>query len=222
VNAYEEIVRAEREAERRFERPEFGAVETDGVRVPIVSKHAIQTEPDYTDHVVGAHARRRAAIAEFGFAVPTERALGALAGLGPIVEVGASGGEWARLLHDRGVDVLATDADPSGTGVGMDGTRVWTEVAEGDAAEVAAAHPDRALLVIWPHYDEDWPGLALAAYEGDVVAYVGEGRHGCTGDERFHDLLEEWGEPEVVALPTWPGVHDNLYIYRRRRDDAEA
>jgi hypothetical protein len=48
----------------------------------------------------------------FGYAVPTEEALAALAALSPLLEIGAGVGYWAALLRGRGADVLATDAAP--------------------------------------------------------------------------------------------------------------
>ena len=45
-------------------------------------------------------------------AIPSAAALKALAKLGPIVEMGSGSGYWAAMLRERGVDVLAYDAEP--------------------------------------------------------------------------------------------------------------
>lgn len=49
----------------------------------------------------------------YAFAAPNERALAALAALGPVLEVGAGVGYWAHLLRERGVSVVATDQLPT-------------------------------------------------------------------------------------------------------------
>jgi hypothetical protein len=53
-------------------------------------------------------------IARYGFAVPTDDALSRIQAVSPdgVVEIGAGTGYWARLLHDRGVDIEAYDVAP--------------------------------------------------------------------------------------------------------------
>lgn len=62
-------------------------------------------------------------LAQYSEAVPTADAVRRLAALGSIVEVGAGGGYWARLIQDVGGDVLATDATATGTGTWSPGPR---------------------------------------------------------------------------------------------------
>jgi len=73
---------------------------------------------------------------------------------------------------------------------------------------------DRTLLLIWPSYGETWATEALGAYQGDTCIYVGEGRGGCTADDRFHQMLhEEWSLAETVAIPQYLGLHDRLEVW---------
>lgn len=76
----------------------------------------------------------------YAFAAPNEQALAALAGLAPVLEVGAGVGYWTHLLRDRGVTVVATDELPT-VQCGMDTVnqyhgRVppWTNVEQADAS----------------------------------------------------------------------------------------
>lgn len=114
-------------------------------------------------------------------------------------------------------------------------TSRWANVVRA-GVEAAAWHPRRTLLLVWPPYAESMAALALLRYwaaGGETLAYVGEGSGGCTGDDRFHALLgdpwwydedEDEGPPpgalfdlvEDVAVPSWAGIHDHLYVYRRR------
>jgi hypothetical protein len=111
-------------------------------------------------------------------------------------------------LEQKGIDVLCYDQETPSKG--------WFEVSAG-SVEKAAEHSDRALLLCWPPYDEPMAADCLSQYSGDVLVYVGEGYGGCTGDDRFHDMLSaEWKEVEHVCIPQWSGIHDYLTIYRRQ------
>jgi hypothetical protein len=68
--------------------------------------------------------------------------------------------------------------------------------------------------MVWPSYDETWPTETLGAYEGDTVIYVGEGRGGCTADDRFHQMLhDKWQLEETVAIPQYLGLNDRLEVW---------
>ncbi|EEY66398.1 uncharacterized protein PITG_03967 [Phytophthora infestans T30-4] len=51
---------------------------------------------------------------KYSWAIPDERALQIIKHYGPIVEMGAGSGYWARLLQLRGVDVVAYDLHVAG------------------------------------------------------------------------------------------------------------
>lgn len=144
----------------------------------------------------------------YAWAVPDENAIEVLAALSPIVEVGAGTGYWAKLLTQAGADVLAYD-DLSWQGL-KHGS--WFSVAQG-GPEIAAAHPDRALLLCWPPYNTPMACQALHRYAGATLAYVGEGQGGCNADDRFFVQLER---RRRVAIPQWRGIHDMLTIYKRK------
>lgn len=185
----------------------------------------------------------------YSWAVPDEAALKTIAEHSPggVMEIGAGGGYWAMLLQQRGVDVIAYDPAPPGLSESQwHSGRAWTAVRVGDHLK-AADHPTRALLLCWPSYDEPWAALAIRAYRGDTVIYIGEGPGGCTGDDAMHALLGErsgcWHhdddfndlpcpgdcpgavgalfEPVAEArIPQWHGLHDTLGVYRRVKEAA--
>lgn len=144
----------------------------------------------------------------YSWAVPSDDALSLLAAHAPLVEVCAGRGYWSALLRLRGVDVIATDAhayDPT-----------WTTVEIADAADAAAAHPERALMLVWPSWRTDTAARALAAYQGATVAYVGEPRGGqCASDAFFDALAREWSPIATCAIPRWSRTRDALTVYRR-------
>ncbi len=179
----------------------------------------------------------------YSWAIPNDAALRTIAEHGPVVEIGAGGGYWAKLLLEAGVDVVAYDPDPIGGGRREDGgydgwhdgTR-WSEVLVGDHAAVAA-YPDRTLLLVWPSYELPWTDQVLDAYRGDTVIYVGEGGGGCTGTSRMHQILggydsgcwhygddkcdcappepARFKEVGEVEIPQWAGIHDRLFVHKR-------
>lgn len=160
---------------------------------------------------------RHRACNRWSWAVPNPAAITVLAGLGPIVEVGAGTGYWARLITDAGGDIIAYDRTPPFEHPGVDPARprflcdewpegvnrfhpharLWFDVREGDGVAAAAVHADRTLFLCWPPYDDPFGADAVRAYHaagGRRVAYVGEGASGCTGDAELHALLgfEPW------------------------------
>jgi hypothetical protein len=156
----------------------------------------------------------------YAWAIPDQPALELCAAHGPIVEIGAGTGYWAKLLREMGVDVVAYDQAPpradGETNVYHLHTPQHSEVLDG-GPEKAAEHSDRALMLCWPPYNDSMASDCLARYEGSTLIYVGEGDGGCTGDGRFHETLrEEWEEVTYLHLPTYPGIHDYIAVYRRR------
>jgi SAM-dependent methyltransferase len=92
----------------------------------------------------------------------------------------------------------------------------FTEIVRGDAAtfDVPSGH---ALMLCWPPYDDPMAEAALSRYRGDCVIYIGESALGCTGSDAFHAQLEQdWKEVATYEIPQWQGIHDAVYVYRRR------
>ena len=139
-----------------------------------------------------------------------------LAGRG-VVEPGAGGGYWAWQLAQSGIDVVAYDPAPPEANKFVSG-RPWCPVLRNDH-RVVSGHPDRALFLCWPSYDEDWAGNALALYRGDQLFYAGESDGGCTADGAFFRMLgAEWEEvSESERHITFSGIHCYLTEYRRVR-----
>lgn len=189
------------------------------------------------DNILDMMRARWTATRDYAFAVPTPEAIAAIMAAAPrLVELGAGTGYWAKLLADAGADILAFDVVPAGTANAYaardwdapapatpnaslpahEGQRIgrWFSVAVGDAASLAAHH-DRALLLVWPPMDA-MAVEALTVWRGDVLVYVGEWG-GCNADDAFFERLEaEFDEVASLGLPQWEGLHDELWVFRRR------
>ena len=184
--------------------------------------------------------------ARFSFAIPTDDALDLLIAQSPggIVEIGAGTGYWARLLTDRGADVVAYDVapPPSVENHWFAGQRPWFPVTRGDERAVQR-HADRTLLLVWPTRNETWAADAAMAHlasGGQRLAYVGEPPGGRTGDLRLHaalglvercigcaygvgnvpctcDVAPGWRRRQSVALPRWGDRDDALVLFAPAR-----
>lgn len=151
---------------------------------------------------------RRVLCRAFSWAVPDKCAIEAIAEYSPngVIEVGAGSGYWARMLHEHGVDVKATDLHPAGCPCReehpfSDGTS-WFPVKVGTAL-TASRFIERTLLLVWPPMSDM---AAMAANEfwhrgGERLIYVGEGPGGCTADDIFFARL---GEEPWCRRCDWP------------------
>lgn len=153
----------------------------------------------------------------YSWAIPDEAAIDAIIEGGPVLEIGAGTGYWSRLIDDAGGDIIATDLlELDGHWKGV----TWFDVVKADAVDAVRRYQQgRSLLVVWPPMT-DMASEALAAYTGRRVYYVGEGSGGCTGDTVFHrelDISGDWMLTDTIAIPTWDGIHDRLWIYERVR-----
>ncbi len=178
---------------------------------------------------------------KYAFGVPGNYALDCLARYGPLVEIGAGTGYWARCLRERGVDIVAYDVmgeswrtwfRPSIVAeTRQGGTRsivaqphpqreeptLWTEVLQG-GPEVLRRHGERTLLLCWP---DPWSGFdeaSLLAYQGEHLALIGEPGKDGPGSKGFQARLERsWQRIERAPVPRWHSSQDRLVVYARRR-----
>lgn len=165
----------------------------------------------WSQKAVDVLEQREELVEEYAWAIPNREAIETIVQYGPIVEVGAGAGYWAWCIDQLGGVVAATDSDPAES--------TYRHVASYDARRrvhaMVADELDSALLMVWPPYDDPMAANALEAYPGETVIYVGEGRGGCTADDRFHRLLHQgWELVETVDIPTYLGLHDRLEVWR--------
>ena len=196
---------------------------------------------DITDlNSIGAEAaalKRRHACS-----IPNSIALDFLADIGPLVEIGAGGGLWARRLVERDVDIVAYDTPnfdedyQDGGAVHIHASKLtevnWFDgMKRGDPSR-ASEHADRALLLSWPDIsgEGDYALTALQSYTGDTVVTIGEWRDQTFGDYApgatisgmsfsadFQAELEKtFDRRETVPLANWP-MFDAALIHWKRK-----
>ncbi len=189
-------------------------------------------------------AARQVLIERYAFAIPDDPALDAIQAVSSqgVIELGAGTGYWARLLIDRGTDVVAFDTAPAPSPLNtwFPASTAWAPVSSGDETSIDD-FGERTLLLVWPTTNEDWAADAIhrfAAVGGGTLVYVGERFGGRTGDDRFHAMIGEvdrcWScayrtatsacvcgviplfRPiQIVGIPHWKGFEDDLRIFVR-------
>jgi hypothetical protein len=154
---------------------------------------------------------RRLMVEKYAWAIPNDEAIQTLVDNDPIIEIGAGNGYWAYLVDKAGGDITAVDKDPPD-----EDEKMWYHIYEADHRFVRPKD-EWTLFMCWPSYSMEWTAEAVEYYGGDTLIYVGEGRGGCTGNERFHEVLDEkFGmADETVEIPQWRGIRDKMYVFRR-------
>jgi hypothetical protein len=73
-------------------------------------------------------------------------------------------------------------------------------------------------MLCWPPLKSKMATQALQLYAGDYLIYIGENSHGaCADDSFFTELKSKWKLKETVVIPTWPLMHDLVWLYQRKR-----
>lgn len=161
-------------------------------------------------------------VAKYAWAIPNENAIRLLAGMGPIIEMGAGNGYWAKLIADAGGTIEPYDKTPGSHHFKSRTPTLWHPVLEGGVEKITDRHSGHVLLLVWPPYGKSLAFDALTRYMevgGRTVVFVGESYGGCTADDRFFKLLEtQFEEVGDADLPQWRGLHDNLTVYQRKTD----
>lgn len=159
-------------------------------------------------------------VAKYSWAIPSDNAIQLLAGMGPIIEMGAGNGYWAKLIVEAGGSIEPHDKKPGNHHYMATPSEVWHPVLQGGPEAITAHHKNHTLLLVWPPYEGELAYDALTRYlevGGQTVVFVGEGHGGCTADDRFFELLwDRFEEVGSTEIPQWSYLHDCLTVYRRR------
>jgi hypothetical protein len=155
----------------------------------------------------------------YAYVCPSDSTLAMLAGLGPLVEIGAGTGYWTYRLRLIGADIVAFDQAP------LDGerenryhqhARPWTHVQQGDQT-VLSGHADRALFLCWPPLFSSL-GDCLTYYRGETVACIGDGGYRTARLDHLNTAFTKVATAPVRALDPCPGVQPRLTIWKRRQN----
>lgn len=186
-----------------------------------------------TQEITHPYPERKSLCGEYSWSIPDPDTLEFVARyLSPLAaEIGAGTGYWAWQLSQLGVDIIAYDLyPPQHTGQNhyhsprtedereLQGiTREVFFDVRGANHLIAREHPDRTLFLCWPPYSSNMANLALRAYKGKRLVYIGESEGGCTADDAFFKRLgRDWEEIDSHKPVQWWGIHDWVYVYERK------
>ena len=185
-----------------------------------IKQHEL-TKDTYWNNMMKDYYRRRAFINEFGWSVPTQKAIEEIkqfTGTDTVLEVGSGFGLWAHLLQQSGVQVIPTDAFVPMDKLHDPQTHTFTQVEKLKALDAVSQYAtSNVLMLVWPLYNDPMAYVALKNFKGNKVIYIGESEKGCTGDDNFCKLLnEEWKIVKNINIPRWNDIHDQIYLYTRQ------
>jgi len=171
---------------------------------------------------VGEYSRRSGFISQYGWSVPSEKGIEKLkefVGNEKVIEVGAGYGLWAKLMQDADIQIVPTDMPlerEDRSQVPKD--HAYTDIERLNNLDAMQKYIDfGVLMMVWPPYNDPMAYETLKKFKGNKLIFVGEGARGCTGCDKFFDLLgKNWKEVETVFLPQWHGIHDGLQLYVRK------
>ena len=171
---------------------------------------------EYLQQYQQRKGERRALVHSFSWAIPNEEALEVIAKYSPLVEMGAGTGYWAKLLSERGVEIVCYDKYVGETNP-YKHYKHFFPINQGDEEALKTLPTTYNLFLCWPCYDDPFARNCLANFKGSNLVYIGEGDGGCTGDDAFHEALETgWKLVEEFEIPQWQGLHDRGYVYQSK------
>ena len=100
---------------------------------------------------------------------------------GGVCEIGAGSGKWIDALQSNGIPAIGYDTAPGGPNVKYGNHNL------------AAAHGDKALLVVWPpdgHIIQEW----ISAWRGNIMFLCYN-----TSRVRFDECLKSWSLKEQLV-----------------------
>lgn len=173
---------------------------------------------------------RRTFVSKLSWSIPCKEAIDAIRKYArpPLYDLMAGSGYWSKILNDRGIKTIASDINV-GKRHNNYGHTMLAKVQRKNAYKVAGSTIRRSkegfgdVLLAWPPYNEPVGNTIIKLIPvGSRVFYFGEGRGGCTGDDEMHcRLYEDFKELDIISLPQWEGMHDDLYIYEKLQDDYD-
>lgn len=139
-----------------------------------------------------------------------------------VLDMASGNGYWTYMLRRMGLDVLAVDNGESewrcmwiADTINANGTE-WLR--RNDGAK------DRVLLMVYMVTEGTFTKDVLKAYRGDTVVVVGtQNANRYTGfrdvgvEEYFSKEMKEWGLTTRIALPSFAGKDDALYVFQKTR-----
>lgn len=151
-------------------------------------------------------------IREFAWAIPNDKAIKEICKFGSIIEIGAGNGYWANLINKNGNNIVAFDNFSTHQ---LPNMKKWFNVEYGSYEKIQL-YPNHTLFLCWIPYKNDLAFNCLKSYTGDYLLYVGEELEGSLNyEDFFNEIFKNWTLTKTIEIPSFGGVFDSLFIYKR-------
>lgn len=152
-------------------------------------------------------------ISKYAWAIPNDEAIKEISKFGAIIEIGAGNGYWASLIKKTGCRIIAYDNKSTHQ---LPNNKKWYEVLDGSYEKIKS-FPNHTLFLCWLPYENDLAINCLKTYKGDYLLYVGEELEGSLYyEDFFNEIFENWTLTKTIDIPSFGGVYDSLFIYKRK------
>lgn len=171
-------------------------------------------------------------ISKFGWSIPCKEALDAIKKYirEPLYDVMAGTGFWAKILNMAGIETIAHDIQINTKknhyhklqgNKGMPHIKLKRKNALRTGYDMSIGRIKGDVFLSWPPYECPVASELLSMLKiGTRVVYIGEDIGGCTGDLSFFtNLKNNFKLLEKVYLPNFPGIHDDMYIYEKTKNE---
>jgi hypothetical protein len=127
-----------------------------------------------------------------------------------VLEIMAGKGWLALALFEQGVRITATD-DESWEDQHHQARPVYPVIPK-DCVDAVKQYPEaEVLLVSWPPYGDTRVLEALRLWgSARPVIYIGE-ENGCNATPELFELVD-LRRVKSLMQPSWPGIHDHIYV----------
>lgn len=154
------------------------------------------------------------------FAILTTEVLETLVSLlkdSRVADVGCGTGYLSYHLLSNGVNV--TPIDNRSSHYRIEDSPIDDKVVKSNYNDIDVSNFD-TFIISWPNYaSNEIEAFVARLPRGSRVIYQGEGIGGCTGTDRFHEILETEYTPDDIAVTLndrhirFNGIHDRWYVY---------
>ena len=173
------------------------------------------------DNYINKTINRNKYVRRFSWAIPSMGALEIISKYSPILEIGSGTGYWAFLLKAYfNCDIKCYDKRSEFKKWFCKKTDKKTvenfchvpPIFENNMEKIIKENKDRTLFLCWPVENAD----CVKYYKGKHIIYIGESEWGCTGSEKFFNIINKKYKSIIeYNMIQWPGLHDYLYVYER-------
>ena len=106
---------------------------------------------------------------KYAWAIPDVRTLNILREFSPLIEIGGGKGYWAKLLQDKGCDIVVYDKYLPPL------SKCWTKVEQGGPEKLLIkTNKNRNLFLCYPDEQESQAIVCLENFQGDYIIHIGE------------------------------------------------